>query len=553
MEPTANLRKTTDRILVVVLALIALGFRLLAARSAHPACGDALHFIEFGWRLAQGDLTGLSNYWSQGQILVAAAAFLTGLDPQLTLQATTMAAGTLAASLLYLLARRLDASVPTAVVAGLLVAINPFLINLSITGYSEVPYLTGWLAGSVFLLSGGAGWRRILTAVLAGFGFGASIYFRMTDAIILIGLTLASYGALEWLVRKCSLKTVAGRLLLVTAVILVALAPLSYHAKRVSGSWLPSSSKVHTIVIGADAYDSKWMYGLNVEYPWQKRVAAYEQQGLVGYLWENRADVMRRSAGNLANIVRLTSADLFPATVRLGPLAFLLVLAGCTVAALAVRNWKVTLLALLLLAAHSLALSIYFIFPRYMATTVTLLSLVLAGGVGAVLQSSLGRARGIAVGVCIVYLAVTARAAADAFHLEFMWYHYARWVAVADDLAPLLKPGEVFMAQGASVIAQRMGIYDRERFLEVPYEDMDTVARLCEEKGVRLVVASDGVRPHWPISEAVRNSTVLPPTWRVLREWKFDGDPWVNPSERMVLFEYQPERLQVESSESGRP
>ncbi len=548
-----NPGKLTDRIAMAVLALLALGFRLLAARSAHPACGDALHFIEFGWRLAQGDLNGLSNYWSQGQILVAAAAFLTGLDPQLTLQATTMAAGSLAAPLLYLLARRLDAPVVASVVAGLLVAINPFLINLSITGYSEVPYLTGWLAGAVFLLSGGAGWRRILTAVLAGLGFGASIYFRMTDALILVGLTLASYGALEWLVRKTCIKAVAGRLLVVVAVMVIALAPLSYHAKLVSGSWLPSSSKVHTIVIGADAYDSKWMYGLNVEYPWQKRVAAYEQQGLMGYLWENRVDVLRRSAGNLASIVRLTSADLFPDTVRLGPLAFLLVLAGCTAAALAVRNWKVTVFALLLLAAHSLALSIYFIFPRYMATTVTLLSLLLAGGVGAVLQSSLWRARGIALGVCMVYLAVTARAATQAFHLEFMWYHYARWVAVADELAPLMKPGEVFMAQGASVIAQRMGIYDRERFLEVPYEDMDTVARLCEEKGVRLVVASDGVRPHWPISEAVRNSSTLPPSWRVLREWKFDGDPWVNPPERVVLLEYQPERSQIESTGTGLP
>ena len=75
------------------LAGLALGIRLMAARGAYPACGDAGHFVQHGVALAKGLSGAMSTYWSQGMIAIAAGAVKAGCDPRYALQATTLIAG----------------------------------------------------------------------------------------------------------------------------------------------------------------------------------------------------------------------------------------------------------------------------------------------------------------------------------------------------------------------------------------------------------------------------------------------------------------------------
>lgn len=120
------------------LFLFALAPRLPMLPVRRMAEGDGVHYATLARDILAGDLSGLANaYWSNlWPGVIAATAWLTGLDVVLAGRTASLVAGSLlapatAALACHILGRR------TGLIAGFLVAIHPWLIHFSTLVFTE--------------------------------------------------------------------------------------------------------------------------------------------------------------------------------------------------------------------------------------------------------------------------------------------------------------------------------------------------------------------------------------------------------------------------------
>ena len=250
-----NVKKLTSITAFIVLMLLAAGIRLLAARDAYPACGDSAHFVQHGVALANGVPGAMSTYWSQGMIAIAAGATKMDLDPRYAMQVTTLVAGVALVLLFAGVIWRLTSSKGVSLVGGLLLATNPTMVQYSITGYSEMPYMALLMAGVYVGLS-----RRGNPYVghgLAGFLIGLSGYFKGLDAAVAacgygLYVFLGNSSAVRWDIRRAAAAPVVAFLVLM---------PLCLFTFSRTGSFTPGSKGGRSfLALGADWADSKVCY-----------------------------------------------------------------------------------------------------------------------------------------------------------------------------------------------------------------------------------------------------------------------------------------------------
>ncbi len=120
------------------LFLFALVLRVPMLSVRRMAEGDGVHYATLARDILAGDLSGLANaYWSNlWPGVIAATAWLTGLDVVLAGRTASLVAGSLlapatAALACQVLGRR------TGLIAGFLVAIHPWLIHFSTLVFTE--------------------------------------------------------------------------------------------------------------------------------------------------------------------------------------------------------------------------------------------------------------------------------------------------------------------------------------------------------------------------------------------------------------------------------
>lgn len=512
---------TKNTLVWIGLAMLATVIRLLAARNAYPACGDAGHFVQHGVALANGVPGAMSTYWSQGMIAIAAAAVKLDLDPRYALQATTVVSG-VAVVLLFLGAIwRLTRSRQLALTGGLILAVNPTMVQYSITGYSEMPYMM-FLMGGVFVgLS-----RRlhgVLRFALAGVLIGVGGYFKGLDAAVAacgFGLFACFQGGARGRaqVLRAGIVPVAAFLLLL---------PLCIFTYIQAGSFTPGSKGGGNFAAGPNWADSKAVY-------------AAEGIQLEG---KTMAELIRkipsRTMRNSRDAVRLVSGQIFTRGFRLGAFWGFLLIVGVG-AALWKRRDGQALLPVCMLIIQVGLLCLVFVHHRILAPSLPWGVLLLLLAWRSIAPPSDFR-KWSARGILAFYLAVNARYAMDAFANDFVWWRYANVQHCAEKLREYGgTDADVIMTYGPHM-AVEFNRTNPLRTVEVPYGTLGQVEDIAHRKQVRFVVISDKFRSHWPVASLFEEGAVAPTNWILREELIFPEEEWTgwqgHPGERCRIYE----------------
>ncbi|NLB65651.1 MAG: hypothetical protein GX803_04180 [Lentisphaerae bacterium] len=518
-------RRQNNLIVVATLGLFSAGIRLLAARSAYPACGDAGHFVQHGVALANGVPGAMSTYWSQGMIAIAAAAVKLGLDPRYAMQATTLVSGVAVVLLFLGVVWRLTGSRGMALIGGVILAVNPTMVQYSITGYSEMPYMAFLMTGVWVSLSPCV--KPLLTYGLAGALIGVGGYFKGLDAAVAacgLGLFVLFQKSEGWRNKM----TYASAVPVMAFVVLL---PLCIFTYANSGSFTPGSKGGRAfLALGSDWADSKKVYaadGLQLEK-------------------SSSADIMRqmpsRVISNAKETFRIFNRQIFIKGLQMGTILFFLVLAR-----LALSLWqeriKETLLPLCLLLLQMILLWLVLLHNRVLMPSLpwVVLLFLLAS------QTEMWRAciksfgRGSVSIILLIFLSVNLLYSQHAFASEFVWWRYAN----TKTCAKILKAHggtdkDVVMHYGPQ-LAVEFNKTNPLKTVEVPYGTIEQVSEVADKFNVRFIVISDSFRSHWPVARLFDEGISAPENWVLLEELIFPKEEWTgwsgHPGERCRIYE----------------
>lgn len=516
--------------IVAVLGLFAATIRLLAARSAYPACGDAGHFVQHGVALANGVPGAMSSYWSQGMIVIAAVAVKLGLDPRYAMQLTTLVSGVAVVLLFLGVVWRLTGSRGLALVGGVILAVNPTMVQYSITGYSEMPYLALLMAGI---------WVGLSTTLncfakfgLAGALIGASGYFKGLDAAV-AACGFGLYACLQGRARGLAQVLQAG---IVPAAAFIVLLPLCIFTFVQDGSFTPGSKGGRAfLALGSDWADSKFVY------------AAEGMQLDERTTTEIASQLPKRVLLNFRDTLRIFSNQIYQKGFRIGTIWFS-VIAVLTV--LSLRQWKVreSLLPACMLLPQLFLLFLVLLHDRVLAPSLPWVVLLFLLAWRSCAPEGVGGKQTTVI-LLAVFLAVNARYAADAFANEFFWWRYVNIQKCAIALREIGgTDDDVVMAHGPST-AIEFNRTNPLKTVDVPYGTLEQIEKIALRKQVRYIVVSDAFRPHWPVARLFDDGVSAPENWILREELFFPEEEWTgwrgHPGERCRIYERlnQPEVL----------
>lgn len=527
-------KRWINLVTVVALGLIAASIRLLAARGTYPACGDAGHFVQHGVALANGVPGAMSTYWAQAMIAIAAGAVKLGFDPRYAMQTTTLVSGVLVVLLYVGVVWRLTGSRRWALVGGLILAVNPTMVQYSITGYSEMPYMAFLMAGVWLGLSQAI--KPLLKYGLAGALLGAGGYFKGLDAAV----AAISYGVyVLW--KTCSRKRWNVREAAVAPIVaFFVLMPLCMFTYSQTGNFTPGSKGFANFLVGSDWADSKVIYAANG--------LRLEERNLQQVL----SGMPHRILANSRDTVRIFNNQLLMKGLRMGTIWFGLglVFVGSL---LVKRKTEYARLPTCMLLLQLGLLELVFVHDRLLVPSLPWLVLLvlLAFQVrqpSSAENGSLGRRLGA---VLVLYVLATGVYALNSFHSEFVWWRYAYIQACAKALKTHGGSDRDVVMHYGPHLAIEFNKTNPTMTVEVPYGSIEQVEEIAQSKQVRFVVVSDAFRSHWPIAQLFVEGVHAPTNWLLREELVFPEEEWTgwrgHPGERCRIYE----RLGTAASADG--
>ena len=507
-----------------ILVVVALVPRLWAAWTAYPVQGDAAHFVECGVELSHGHARGLSLHWSQVPIFLAAGAVKLGLHPGRVVQASTVLAGLAVPLLLAGLLRRWTGSVRAALLAGLAAACNPRLIEYSVNGLAEMPFLALLLLALNLLWIGPLQLAAPRRAALAYLPLGLAIYYRPAEATVSAGLLAAWHLVACWRARGGGWGLVAG-----LALFVLGLFPITWLTHERTGVWSPSS-KVENIAFGPRGNDSKYMYGEADEL--KGELTLYRERGLVGYLWARRVEMSRWWISNALMALRLQKECLWPGAFQVGAAWMVLLLLASALALAVHRRVPMLLFLASWASAMPALLALSFIFPRWMVPWFPFTLALQVAALDLVWPRPAAGRRALAalLGVLLGGLAIWgAAAAADGWRGR-----NAR--AVAEVLRTQADPASPIMSVQPTIALEYYGV--RPFFwVKMPYGTVAQTLEHATRAGVRFVVVADRDYAEWPIQSLWRDPP--PAGWRVAHRLVYTRPSarWGEEQDRYLVLE----------------
>lgn len=169
--------------------LLGLAARLAFLAVAPVVYGDAVNYSWVAWLTAHGRLAEVDIFWHTLFDFWEAALAALGLDRYPMLVLSTLIPGTLLVVPVYLVARRLYGET-AGMLAALLVALHPRLVEYSVNGFAEMFYLFGaaWAVWGLTVLFQTP--ERRLAGI--AFGLGLAIYLlSRNEALVFLAMLLA--------------------------------------------------------------------------------------------------------------------------------------------------------------------------------------------------------------------------------------------------------------------------------------------------------------------------------------------------------------------------
>ena len=519
-----NTTKYRPGLVYLGLAVLAFGIRLYAARDAYPACGDAGHFVQHGVALANGVPGAMSTYWSQGMIAIAAGAAKAGGDPRHAMQATSFIAGVAVVVFFAGVIGLLTGSRGLALAGGAILATNPTLVQYSITGYSEMPYLAFLLAGIWAGLH--KKWPPFVAHGLAGLLIGLGGYFKGLDAAVAAigyGLYVLWQGRARkrWEVRTAAVAPIIAFLVLL---------PLCLFTYGKSGSFTPGSKGGSNFLVGSEWADSKVIYSADGLRPEERDL----RQVLAG--------MPRRIIANTRDTIRIFNNQLLMRGLRMGAVWFGLgaVLAGSLLVKRRAAHARLPACMLMLQLG---LLELVFVHDRLLVPSLPWLVLLFLLAfharqpAGAESVPS-GRRLGV---VLILYVIGTGVYALQSFKSEFVWWRYANIKACAKALVACGGTDRDVVMHYGPHLAVEFNKSNPLMTVEVPYGSIEQVEEIAKRNRVRFIVVSDTFRSHWPIARSFADGGLVPTNWTLREELAFPGEEWTgwsgHPGERCRIYE----------------
>jgi hypothetical protein len=516
----------------VALAILAAAVRLYVAGHSYPVRDDAGHFVQFAMELAGGNPEGLSAHWSMAPILVASAAIRMHADPQRAVQLTTVAAGVACVLFAAALAAAVFRSRRAGLLAGIIVAVNPTLVDYSTNGMGEMPYMALTMAGALVARTTlqGAFFGPALALGLAGL----ALYFRPVEAVV-FAATLGAFGAIPALARRDVRRVGAWAL---AGLVFVALAlPLCIHTARHSNFGGPST-KIVNLAFGEYGYDSKAVFAQ--EGPMADEVGRLKSIGAARYLWERRADFPPRFARNVARLVRFVRDETFAGPFHLGSgWLFALLAAG---AVLEGRRGRLREWPFLLCIGFGPALltCLSFVHPRWVVGAVPYVLILFAGAADTLADLARGRR---CWQVVLAGLLAWWVGSGVAMSRGLSWDHwrYDNVPAVARELRRFGGEDDILMTKGPQL---PINFYRQHplRYVEMPYGTMAQTEAHAGRKGVTLIALSSQSYPHWPVNEVFKGAAP-PANWELVASpvFCFDDPRYGPQEEKYLLYRRHPE------------
>lgn len=504
---------------IACIGILALVIRWWAAIKAYPCSGDAGHFVQYGVALAHGVPGSLSTYWSQMMIIFAYLAETLGMDPRYAMQYVSMVSGTIVVIVSALIAWRVTRHTVMMLITAGLCAVNPVLVQHSVTGYSEMPYLACMLLGVYVGIKQDR--HPIMRAILAGSLIGVAGYFKGLDAAV----AAVSMGLYLFIARKNSLPVGFAHASVISVTAFIVLLPLCIYTYQQSGKFMPGS-KGGNLALGLDWKDSKIVYAADPELAKKKTKSTSEIIRMLPV----------RIARNIPDIYRIFNKQLFIKGFRMGTIWFGLI---CILWLYHVFRFERSLmwLPLCMLIFQLMLLSLVFVHSRLLVPSLIWIIFI----VGAFLKIIWGRCdvfRRYVMGVLIgVFMVVNAVYSFSAYQMEFCFWRYPHIIATAEKLKNIAKDDDVIMTYGPHVAVE---FYEHNPRLtvEMPYGTLEEVEAIAQKHGVQYIIVSDTFRSHWPISQVFEASSELPENWKIVETLRFDGDPagYRYPSEQIMIL-----------------
>jgi hypothetical protein len=402
---SAEESRTLRRGEAAALAVIALAARLPMLPLRVLVEGDGAHYASLARDLLVGDFSGIANpYWSNlWPGVIAAVAFVTGLDVVEAGRAASLVAGALTALLAAHLGARLFGRA-TGLAAGAAVAGHPWLVHFSTLVFTE-SFFALLLVGAVLALLRAARSPGLLASLGAGLVLAMGLLTRPeTFSVVGVGalFLLASGNGRRGVAKAAVLVLVAGSILGGRGV-------LTHHYYQEWDFGVQTKGTANLLVGLADSDVDRERVAAAITPEGENSLdAEVHRWTLLRFTLAHPALVFRHLRRNIGEIA-LSARHVFPVgPVFLGRDAFTWppVLAGLAAAAtaglllaafglalgLARRDSRpATALVASLLAFYLLGLAPLLVHDRLIVALVPLICVFLARGLCAVLVAGLGR------------------------------------------------------------------------------------------------------------------------------------------------------------------
>jgi hypothetical protein len=507
--------------IMIVVAIIALVIRIVAALDAYPCCGDAGHFVQHGTALAHGIPGAMSTYWSQGMILISAMAEMYQFDPRLIMQFTTVITGTAVAVLLASIMLRMTGSLLVSLVFGCFCATSPTFVQYSINGYSESPYLAFLLFGiRIGLCRSKSSKGTVFRLITAGAMIGVAGYFKGLDAAvaaIAFGLYLvySDFRAVRRWVAKPFLVPLAA---------FIVLLPLCLFTYQRTGSFTPGNKGAANFYLGEDWNDSTICY------------AATHSEGGRDFASALQS-LPRRVAINAAEMFRIFNRHFFMKGFRLGTVWFFLLVTGSIIVVYAWAR-ELLLLPLFMLSLQLFLMSLVFVHSRILFPSFVWVAFVLMLAVCSLFFRISTRLRTVFAAIVVLFLSLNGVYALFSFRHEFVYWRYDNIIETAERMKQYADDSDVIMTYGPHLSVE---FYTHNPLLgvEMPYGSFADVESVAHEANARFLVVSDVFRGHWPISGVFDKTSVLPENWRIVDIVSFEDESgdYRYPTEHICIIE----------------
>lgn len=509
MKSINNLLEKQTRLIGFLILLLALVLRLVAAQKAYPTPGDASHFVQHGVALAHGVPGAMSTYWSQGMILLAAAAVKLGIDPKIMLQSASVISGVYVVLGGMLILFRLGAPSGAAWIYGLLSAVNSALIHYSATGYSEMTYMA-FLVGAVHvgLI---ANHRKLSDAwwlwTISGLLFGMGGYFKGLDAVV----ALCSFCLYQLLAWPVSWTDRIARCSILVIIAFVTLLPLCIYTYQTDGKFAPGN-KGGNLFLGLDWQDSKKVYNPRVSIQDKSFIDVVEE-------------LPSRLVQNSLNTVRLLNESMFIKGLRVGTIWYALFFTFISYHAVRYRFNEARLLCILF-SLQILLLCLVFVHARILTPSLPWLLMLFGLGLFDLWSKSIMPTSRVLVITCLTYIGAMSIYAHSTFTREYFYWRYENIVETANRLKSIAAESDRIMTYGGTLASEFYKVNPLQSF-EIPFGPLSVVEAKAEQKKIDFILVSDQYHGHWPISDVFNGDEPLPFNWTVEKVLVFDQNSYV--------------------------